>query len=315
MKNKIAIVLTGGTIGSATGAATIDLPKSGSIPLIERYREQFPNELDDYEIFTPINTLSENITADKLHTLLGFLTRLSAAEYGGILITHGSDTVHFTAAMAALLLSQKGIPIVVTCAMKPADQPGTDAFRNLHLALSAIRQQITGVWFAFQNQKGDPFLLNASRISPCTQSGEFFDFFASPAYYYKGGRFAANPEYKPTPPLCRSYTLPEVFQKVLFIRPYPLLDYRGFSLEGYDCVLHSGYHSATACCDGGNASILPFIKRCNERRIPFYFTLPTALEKPYGTTAQILASGAVPLYGVSDFAAYAHLLLKKTLRS
>lgn len=312
MSKKIAIVLTGGTIGSETGAQTIDLPQTGHIPLITRYRELYPGDLDTYDIFTPIQILSENITGDKLHALLQFLIRLNKQEYSGILITHGSDTVHFTAAMAALLFATAQLPIIFTCALKAPDHPQTDAFRNLHLAVEAIRQQIAGVWFGFQNPEGAPFLLDAARMAPCTQSGTFHDSFAAPAYEYKNGRYVQNPAYRPMHYHCGPYTMPTTFQKVLFIQPYPLLDYHAITLDACDCVLHCGYHSATACCEGEDTSILRFIERCSRQNIPFYFLLPEPLEKPYGTTARILASAAIPLHGFTPYAAYAHLLLQNT---
>ena len=315
MKKKIAVVLTGGTIGSEIRSRTIDLPLRGYIPLIQRYRERYPNDLEAFDLFTPVQILSENITGDTLRTLMRFLTRLNRERYSGILIAHGSDTVDFSAAMAALLFSGTNIPIVFTCALRPPDDPETNAYSNLHLAIAAIRQQIAGVWFAYQNPQGPPFLLDALRMAPCTQSGAFYDAFAEPAYEYQNGRFCKNPAFHHRAAPLGPYTLPPAFQKVLLIQPYPLLNYRAYSPAAYDCVLHCGYHSATACCAGEATSVLHFMEDCSRLKIPFYYLLPEPQKKPYGTTAQILAGTAIPLRGLTPYAAYAHLLLQNTEKS
>ncbi|MBQ7288467.1 MAG: asparaginase [Clostridia bacterium] len=311
MKKKIAFVLTGGTIGSQTTAQSIDLPVIGPYPLLEKYKAVYRQETLDVDVFCPIQILSENMTADSLHTLMRFLTDLDKTAYSGILIAHGSDTVHFTAALAAHLFADTQIPIVFTCAVRPPDNPNTDAFRNLHLAFQAIRQPIPGVWFAFQNPDGSAFLIDAMRMAPCTHEGAFYDYFGTPAYRICNGHWSKQPHGCPEQINRRSIALPNAFQKVLFIEPYPMLDYNAFQPDSFDCVLHSGYHSFTACCAGENHSVLFFIANCQRHGIPFYFAIPEAPKIPYGTTAQILSTSAIPIYGYTPYAAYTWLLLQK----
>lgn len=55
----------------------------------------------------------------------------NAGKYDGIVITHGTDTMHYTASALSFLLHNLPIPVVLTGSQIPPHQTGTDARRNL----------------------------------------------------------------------------------------------------------------------------------------------------------------------------------------
>ncbi|WP_075201279.1 asparaginase [Leucobacter japonicus] len=55
----------------------------------------------------------------------------------GVVITHGTDTLAYTAARLAFELADLGVPIVITGSQLPHGAPGTDAGDNLALAIRA----------------------------------------------------------------------------------------------------------------------------------------------------------------------------------
>jgi L-asparaginase len=67
----------------------------------------------------------------------------------GFVVTHGTDTLAFTA--AALCFALKGLrkPVILTGSMVPLRQPGSDGPRNLSDALMAAATAPPGVWAQF----------------------------------------------------------------------------------------------------------------------------------------------------------------------
>ena len=66
---------------------------------------------------------------------LAFIIRTHYAAYDGFVITHGTDTLAYTAAGLSYLIQNSPKPIVLTGAQKPINEDGTDAKRNLTDAL------------------------------------------------------------------------------------------------------------------------------------------------------------------------------------
>jgi L-asparaginase/Glu-tRNA(Gln) amidotransferase subunit D len=74
---------------------------------------------------------------------------------GPVLVTHGTDTMAWTA--AALALSGPfPHPVVITGSNVPLDEPGSDGPRNVGGALQTIRSLESGVWVVFGGEKSEP---------------------------------------------------------------------------------------------------------------------------------------------------------------
>ena len=73
----------------------------------------------------------------------------STWDYDGVVITHGTDTMAYTASMLSFMLQNIGIPVVLTGSQYPMGYKDTDAVDNLLGALSAADRMPGGVYISF----------------------------------------------------------------------------------------------------------------------------------------------------------------------
>ncbi|MCL2639131.1 MAG: asparaginase [Oscillospiraceae bacterium] len=73
----------------------------------------------------------------------------AGARYDGFVITHGTDTLEYSAAALSLMLSGFDKPVIFTGAMLPPHAENSDAEANLKAAFEAARDITRGVFVAF----------------------------------------------------------------------------------------------------------------------------------------------------------------------
>lgn len=71
------------------------------------------------------------------------------SRYRGFVVTHGTDTLAFTAAALCFALPALSCPVIITGAMLPLEAAGSDGARNLGDALHAAARAAPGVWVQF----------------------------------------------------------------------------------------------------------------------------------------------------------------------
>lgn len=64
-------------------------------------------------------------------------------EYDGIVITHGTDTMAYTASILSFMLRGIPIPVVLTGAQLPIEHPLTDALENMRIATVSIVTEVS----------------------------------------------------------------------------------------------------------------------------------------------------------------------------
>lgn len=70
-------------------------------------------------------------------------------DYDGFIVTHGTDTMAYTAAALYYMLDGLDRPVVLTGSQRPLGITGSDAEGNLRLAYEAARSGFAGVCLAF----------------------------------------------------------------------------------------------------------------------------------------------------------------------
>ena len=88
-------------------------------------------------------------------------------EVDGVVITHGTDTMHFTSAALSFLLKDLNKPVVITGAQRSIDRGSSDAFMNLTCAVTAAAKwDGAGVVICMHGSMEDKFchLLRGSKV-------------------------------------------------------------------------------------------------------------------------------------------------------
>lgn len=314
---KILVVFTGGTIGSTQEGDTIDLAKTGACHLLEYYCKEYGGDVE-FETIQPLNVLSENIGYDDWNTLFNTLLSLPLSEYDGMIITHGSDTLSYTAALTGMVMRHTPIPIVLTAANYTLADSRSNGLRNFKSAVEFIACRIKGVFVIYENTAGEALVYLATRLCESDPYRDAYACFGGVPLgrMERGVFFPVLSPVNPSPRKlnCEFEMLFEEVQlrkKVLLIRQYPGIDYTAFDLERCSAVLLYLYHSATAGTAQGEGNALDFIKRCRAKSIPVYAASfkETGVKTNYATAKELLAHHVVPFINISPEAAYAKLCL------
>ena len=130
---KILFIGTGGTI---TAKMVDGSWKPGKFS--EKELLNFIPEINDFADITTINAFNTDSSNMQPVCWLKIAKIINAnyLEYDGFIITHGTDTMHYTASALSFLLQNISKPIVLTGSQVPPDQLGSDTKRNV---LDALR--------------------------------------------------------------------------------------------------------------------------------------------------------------------------------
>lgn len=145
MAKQILLIATGGTI--AAGETENGLaPKLDGETLL-----QFVPEIQSLCRVTAIQLCELDSTdiTPKLWLKIIDCIEQNYAQYDGFVITHGTDTLAFTAAALSYLIQESGKPVVLTGAQNPIDTDGSDAPKNLADAFLVAVSGVGGVSVVF----------------------------------------------------------------------------------------------------------------------------------------------------------------------
>jgi L-asparaginase/Glu-tRNA(Gln) amidotransferase subunit D len=314
MKN-ILVVFTGGTIGSIATDGTISTDGNTAFKLIQLFQqhEQSHRQIH-FDTIQPLQILSENLAPAAWKTLISAMEAARPDRYDGIIVTHGTDTLAYTACALSFYFNAAKVPMLLVSSDYPLDHPKANGLENFICAVEFILQvPQPGVFVPYRNQQQTAQLHQGNRLACSLQlSGDFFSVQGKSYMQFENRRFLlSNPPLQHTQP--RNAPLKAEFsERILMIKPYPGLDYNRFDLDRVDAVVHDLYHSGTACASlewGENHSLVEFIKRCEERGIIVYLAPAMQSADAYRSTRALMEQGAKIIWNMSIEAAYVKLLL------
>lgn len=178
-KKRVLLLATGGTIASKQGKDGLE-PEMAPPELLTALEELGHFYHITYQSI--LNLDSSNIQAEEWQ-LIARSVYEALPKYDGIVITHGTDTMAYTASMLTFMLRNLNKSVVLTGSQLPINNPLSDARSNLATAFAAIDHDVHGVSIAF-NYK----IINGCRAVKVRTMG--FDAFESVNSPHRGEFFA-----------------------------------------------------------------------------------------------------------------------------
>ena len=139
-KPNIGMVITGGTISSSLDSKTGGVSWLTSPEKLFKFYPEIFEKVNVLKVEVPFMKGSENISLREWQKIARVSAKLlNDDNTKGIIITHGTDTLHYTAAALSFFLRNLNKPVVLTYSQRSTDRASSDASLNLQCAaLTAI---------------------------------------------------------------------------------------------------------------------------------------------------------------------------------
>ena len=265
---KILLLSTGGTIASKidyrTGAVTPVLTAeelNSSVPELAKIANI------DAEVL--LSEYSENITPEHWLQIAEKINEYSKSDYSGIIIAHGTDTMHYTSSFLSFALAGFPIPIVLVGSQRSSDRASSDAALNLIGATKFITESNTkGVYIVMHQDENDDTIAchvgTRVRKNHTSKRGAFQTIGNNPAFIIAENQIQKN--------------ISEDFFKISEFQPRIKLDTRvalvkyhpGYDPKLLDKIIEMGYKGiifeGTGLGHIGN-TMYESVKKANEKGI------------------------------------------------
>ena len=138
--SNVALLYTGGTIGSKVDYMT------GGVYMLTKPEEllhEVPElkEIVNIDVHNLMSIASEDMTYLEWQKIAEAVAKAFGKGARGVIITHGTDTMHYTSSALSFMLRDLKGPVVITGAQRSSDRGSSDAFLNLicsaHLAANS----------------------------------------------------------------------------------------------------------------------------------------------------------------------------------
>jgi glutamyl-tRNA(Gln) amidotransferase subunit D len=233
----------------------------------------------------------------------------------GIIIAHGTDTLHHTAAALTYMVQDLPVPVVLVGSQRSSDRPSSDAALNLmHSAVAAGHGDIAEVMVCMFGPTSDEygFLHRGTRVRKMHSSyrSTFRTLGDTPlATVTRKGVESIKKKYNHRRKDRKVKILPYFEEKVCILYYYP-----NMQPDVIDALVNCGYKGIVIAGTGlghVNKPVYPAIKRAVEKGVHIFMTVQTLWGYThmfvYDTGRDLMAMCIVPLDNMLPEAAYIKL--------
>jgi len=314
LKPRVKLFGTGGTIASRldyrTGAVIPAFSPGelyGSVPELADYCNLETDKL--YGVF------SENMGPEQWVGTANAIAHEIEKGVQGIVIGHGTDTMHHTAAILSFMIQNSPVPIVMVGSQRSSDRPSSDAALNLINAVNAAtNSDIAEVMVCMFGPTSDTYglLHRGTRVRKMHSSyrSTFRTIGDIPiAMVDKSSITPLRQDYKRRRTDNNFKILPYFEEKVAIIYYYP-----NMMPDMVDSLIEKGYRGIVIAGTGlghVNKPLYPALKRAKEAGIAVYMTVQTlwgyVQMYVYETGREMMELGVVPTANMLPEVAYMKL--------
>ena len=190
---KLLTVFTGGTISCSEADGVLAPDSQNGSYLLGLARQA--GVRDDFETVQPFSVLSENMTPDCLRQLRRCITERLGEGYDGVLVTHGTDTLAYTAAYLDFVLGAQDTPVVLVSANYPLRDSRSNGLQNFVAAVEFLRTGKRGVFVAYHNTGDSRTTIHRGRevLPQAPYEDSVFSLFMQPCGWIENGVWTENP--------------------------------------------------------------------------------------------------------------------------
>jgi glutamyl-tRNA(Gln) amidotransferase subunit D len=313
-KPRVILFGTGGTIASRldyrTGAVIPAFSPGelyGSVPEL--------GDVCNIETEKLFGVFSENMGRDEYLTLAERIGQAIKDGYDGVVVGHGTDTMHHTAAALTYMVQDPPVPIVMVGSQRSSDRPSSDAALNLiRASWAAAHGPIAELMVCMFGPTSDRYNLlhRGTRVRKMHSSfrSTFRTLSDIPLAIVDKGRLEPlKTRYAPRRQ-DRDVTVRAAFDEHVTILYY----YPNMQPDIIDALVDKGYRGIVIAGTGlghVNRKVYPALARANAAGVQLYMTLQTlwgfVQMNVYETGREIQQLGVVPLANMLPEVAYIKL--------
>jgi len=322
-KSSITLITTGGTIGSSIDSESVNVTQ-GEQQLQRHIQDICQHNKNALKTRAAFNKNSEDLTPSDWLTLINAISDEIDSGCDKIIITHGTDTMAYTAVAIALCFRKLPVKIVLTGSCFTLDHPESDVTANLLGAFRTITEATinNGVYVSFLNADKQTEVIDALDIKPMVYDElAFRAAFNSPlgVFSAKQNNYQTNPCSNQPQPLkitvnpveITRHALQTSRQSVVQLSCYPGMNAAQLcaGIEEGSCVIISLYHSGTGPSLAEENSLLGAIQ--SRPDLTFLLTpLPSRyITKPYSATLTLMRAGAYLFQDIQPHTLYVLMIL------
>jgi glutamyl-tRNA(Gln) amidotransferase subunit D len=258
---------------------------------------------------------SENMGPEQYKKLAVVIGQEIEKGIKGIVVGHGTDTLHHTAAALTFMVQNSPVPIVLVGSQRSSDRPSSDAAINLmHACTAAGHGDIAEVMVCMFGPTSDEYglLHRGTRVRKMHSSyrSTFRTLGDIPlATVTRAGVKPMKPEYNHRRNDTKVNILPYFEEKVAIVYYYP-----NMMPDVIDALVDNGYKGIVIAGTGlghVNKPIYPAIERAAKKGVHMYMTVQTLWGYVhmfvYDTGRDLMAKGIIPAENMLPETAYIKL--------